>query len=148
MRYVKPKIFSYCNVVYLLSLYFLHIAKIFLMVADIFARSLMAMDRHSMDQKKPVLDYHLEPFESFIREMWWDIARNPSIDDLASSQLSGQALVQARQQMEKSDEDAEAVLRNVLYRMVNDAFALLNQLFELDERGVTDRLSGEYIARS
>lgn len=117
------------------------------MVANIFAAAVAAADRHPSEQQRAVIDYHLAPFETFIRELWWDVARNPSSEDLSAAHLTGQALVEAQQQLEKSEGEAQAVLRELLIRMVNDAYAHLSQLFHLGERGLTDRLSAEYVAR-
>ena len=121
--------------------------QIFLMVGHIFASAVAAVDRHPAEQQRAVLEYHLAPYETFIRELWWDVARNPSTEDLSAAHLTGEALVQAQQQMEKSEDEAQTVLRSLLVGMVHDSYGLLSQLFHLGERGLTDRLSAEYVAR-
>jgi hypothetical protein len=123
------------------------LCQIFLMVGHIFASAIAAMDRHPAEQQRAVLEYHLAPFESFIRELWWDVARNPSSEDLTAAHLTGGALVEAQQQMARSDGEAQKVLRELLMGMVGDSYELLSHLFHLGERGLTDRLSAEYVAR-
>lgn len=130
-----------CNILHSTTL------QIFLMLSQIFAAAISAIDRHPPDEQEAVLEYHLAPFETFVRELWWEVARNPTSDDLSASNLTGHELIQARQQMEKSDGEAQAVLRELLVGMVSDSYALLSELFHLGERGLTERLSAEYVAR-
>jgi hypothetical protein len=121
--------------------------QIFLMVSQIFASALSAIDRHSVEEQQAILEYHLAPYETFIRELWWDVAHNPTSDDLSAAHLTGPALIQAQQRMEKSEAEDQAVLRDLLMGMVNDSYTLLSELFHLGERGLTSRLSAEYVAR-
>lgn len=117
------------------------------MVSHIFASVLSALDRQQgpLEQQRATLDYHLAPFEGFIRELWWDVARNPSTEDLSG--LCGVALEEAQRRMARSEEEAAGVLKQLLQGMVADAYTLLSELFRLGERGLTERLSEEYVAR-
>ncbi len=121
------------------------------MVAQIFASAIAAMQRcpsRQIEDQREVLEYILGPFETFSRELWWDVARNPAQSDLESLHLTGRALEDAQRHMEEKDEQAQALLRQSLCTMVQESYHLLNQVFSLGELGLTDRLSEEYVARS
>jgi hypothetical protein len=84
--------------------------QIFLMLANIFACAVAVAGRSPLELQRGVLEYTLAPFESFIRELWWDVARNPTSDDMTVA-LTGSALLEAKRQLQDNDTQAEEALR-------------------------------------
>lgn len=122
--------------------------EIFLLVGQMFSFIVSAVDRIPTEQREQLIDYIISPYENFIRELWWDVARNPTVKDLEMAHLSGQALEHAKQKMQESDAMAQALLQQSLKKIIHESYTLMCELFSLGEKGLTHRLSEEYVART
>jgi hypothetical protein len=94
--------------------------EIFLLVADLFARFCSSLDRSGGDLSA-ALSTVLAPYETFQRNLWWDVAVGPAYE--------------------------QEKLQHTLRQLVSEAWELLNRAFRLEERGIAGILSAEYIAR-
>jgi hypothetical protein len=95
--------------------------EIFLLVADLFARFCSSLD-HTGGDISTAISTVLAPYETFQRNLWWDVAVGPDYE--------------------------QEKLQHTLRQLVSEAWELLNRAFRLEERGIAAILSAEYIARS
>lgn len=93
--------------------------EIFLLVADLFAKFCAFLDRTG--DISVAISSILGPFETFQRNLWWDVAVAPPHE--------------------------QEHLRHTLHQLVTESWELLNRTLGLEERGVSAILSAEYLAR-
>lgn len=98
--------------------------EIFLLVADVFARICLTVEENSSSRGQQLaVTEALHPYESYVRNLWWDVAIAPEGD---------------------SQEELGAVLQS----LVQESWVFLNEVLQLSKRGLQDILSVEYMART
>lgn len=100
--------------------------EIFLLVADIFAEVCTRTDSCSPESRHEVIANILSRYEPFVRHLWWDVA-------LVSNG--------------NGTPEEQAHLQRSIHTIVHESWQLLNRALTLEERGLTEILSSEYLAR-
>jgi hypothetical protein len=100
--------------------------EIFLLVADLFAKFCSFLDRTAVTGGSDVdlslaISTILGPYETFQRNLWWDVAVAPPHE--------------------------QQKLQQTLQRLVIESWELLNRTLRLEERGIAGILTPEYLAR-
>ena len=106
--------------------------EIFLLVADLFARIVADVEGRSGIENVPV-ELALQPLESFVRNLWWDVAIEPI---KKSSKLTPAKIIAKKKKF-----------KDVLKKLVTDSWDLLSAALNLKTRGLDGVLTMEYMAR-
>eukprot|EP01041_Mallomonas_annulata_P001861 gene1861-3608_t len=99
--------------------------EIFLLVADIFAKICLTIENNNQSSisKDDLINKALEPYEGYVRQLWWDAAV-------------------------AKDKDEPEGLRMTLQTLVKESWSLLSICLNLQERDLNEILSEEYMART
>ena len=89
-----------------------------MLVADIFATALRTPAQDTLSGVKQ----YISNYESFVRNLWWDVAI-------------------------AEDSSEQATLQMTLVKMVNEAWQHLERVFQLQHKGVAHILSPEFVSR-
>lgn len=100
--------------------------EIFLLVADIFAELCIRVESANEESRQEVVLEYLGRYDDFVRHLWWDVA-------LVSN---GNCTPEEQSQLQRS-----------IHTIVHESWNLLCRALTLEERGLTDVLSIEYMAR-
>lgn len=98
--------------------------EIFLMVGELFATICCQVDAlvNSGVELNQALSVASKPFESYVRQNWWDAAIPPK-------------------------KSKPVAFKNSLKALVRESWALLNEVLCLDEKGYSSLLNAEYMSR-
>jgi hypothetical protein len=100
--------------------------EIFLLVADIFAELCTRVETTSEECRQDAVSAFLGRYDDFVRHLWWDVA-------LVSN---GNCTPEEQTHLQRS-----------IHAIVHESWTLLCRALSLEERGLADILSAEYLAR-
>lgn len=106
--------------------------EILLLVADVFASICCEIEgkrNEGILDEKAIITNALRYYHNFVRNPWWECAIQPVQEDGSD--------------VNESPENFAEKLR----LLVSDTWAMLRQVLDLDDRGLTDVLSMDYLAR-
>ena len=125
--------------------------EIFLLVADVFAK--ICTDIDMMRQSKAgagngedvaIIAAALAPYDRFVRNLWWDCV----VVDHSSSSSEPNSNITQTATKDDDDRGNDENLPSMLKQLVTESWALLQEVLNLDGRGLTHVLTAEYMART
>ncbi len=114
---------------YALKVFAVETNEIFLMVAEVLGKLCLKVDRMVEAEGKSLTEALIkatEPYETFVRREWWEVA------------------VSSSESTKKSKEAFKATLRS----LVNDCWELMDDVLHISEKGYDSVINAEYIART
>ena len=100
--------------------------EIFLLVADIFAEFCTRVESVDLSSRDDAIHELCARYEDFVRHLWWDVALVANGNGSAEEQTH---------------------LRRSIQSIAHESWRLLNRALSLEERGLSDVLSVEYLSR-